>query len=206
MFLWLLGIGFGLLGISWFTLEYASAFRFSADYRLSYIKERLNYLTPLYLIGAAAVALTLISWIEPWYKVYISYVTVLGLTVGGKVFFNRMRRGLIRALDVYDLDLDLPIVSAAVSLISLNSIINILMINLISTVALFLESVIIYVRASRKLFDVGRVSAVLYSLPQLVIALYALYVSVRSIIVFVIALFVLALFIGDLAYLMIKSP
>ncbi len=201
-----MGIGFGLLGVSWFTLEYASAFRLSADYRLSYIKERLNYLTPLYLIGAAAVVLTLISWIEPWYKVYISYVTVLGLTVGGKVFFNRMRRGLIRALDVYDLDLDLPIVSAAISLIPLSSVINILMINLVSTAALFLESVIIYVRASRKLFDVGRVSAILYSLPQLVIALYALYVSVRSIIVFVIALFVLALFIGDLAYLMIRSP
>ncbi len=79
------------------------------------------------------------------------------------------------------------------------------MINLVSTATLFLESVIIYVRASRKLFDVGRVSAILYSLPQLVIALYALYVSVRSIIVFIVALFVLTLFISDLAYLMIKS-
>ncbi|WP_252901174.1 hypothetical protein [Vulcanisaeta sp. JCM 14467] len=65
MLLWLLGVGFGLLGISWLILEYTSASRFSVDYRLSYIKERLNYLIPLYLIGVAAVALTLVSWVEP---------------------------------------------------------------------------------------------------------------------------------------------
>ena len=206
MFLWLLGIGFGLLGISWFILEYVSAFRLSADYRLSYIKERLNYLTPLYLVGAAAVALTLISWIKPWYKVYISYVTILSLTVSGKVFLNRVRRGFIRALDVYDLDLDLPIVSAAVSLVPLNSVINILMVNLISTATLFLESIIMYVRASRKLFDVGRLSALIYSLPLLTIALYALSSSVESIIIFIIALLALILFIGDLLYLIVKGP
>ena len=206
MLLWLLGVGFGLLGISWLILEYTSASRFSVDYRLSYIKERLNYLIPLYLIGAAAVALTLVSWVEPWYRAYISYVTVLGLTVGGKVFLNRMRRGFMRVLDVYDLDLDLPIVSAAVSLIPLNSVINILIINLASTATLFLESIIMYVRASRKFFDVGRTNALLYSLPLLVIALYALYVSVRSIAVFAIALLTLALFISDLMRLVIKGP
>ncbi|WP_243668334.1 hypothetical protein [Vulcanisaeta sp. JCM 16161] len=95
---------------------------------------------------------------------------MLGLTVGGKVFLNKVRRGFIRALDVYDLDLDLPIVSAAVSLIPLNSIIDILIVNLVSTATLFLESVIMYVRASRKLFDVGRMSALFYSLPLLAIA------------------------------------
>ena len=206
MLLWLLGVGFGLLGISWLILEYTSASRFSVDYRLSYIKERLNYLIPLYLIGAAAVALTLVSWVEPWYRAYISYVTVLGLTVGGKVFLNRMRRGFMRVLDVYDLDLDLPIVSAAVSLVPLNSVIDILIINLVSTATLFLESIIMYVRASRKFFDVGRTNALLYSLPLLVIALYALYVSVRSIAVFAIALLTLALFISDLMRLVIKGP
>ena len=206
MLLWLLGVGFGLLGISWLILEYTSASRFSVDYRLSYIKERLNYLIPLYLIGAAAVALTLVSWVEPWYRAYISYVTVLGLTVGGKVFLNRARRGFMRVLDVYDLDLDLPIVSAAVSLVPLNSVINILIINLASTATLFLESIIMYVRASRKFFDVGRTNALLYSLPLLVIALYALYVSVRSIAVFAIAMLTLALFISDLMRLVIKGP
>ncbi|WP_460173419.1 hypothetical protein [Vulcanisaeta sp. JCM 14467] len=206
MLLWLLGVGFGLLGISWLILEYTSASRFSVDYRLSYIKERLNYLIPLYLIGVAAVALTLVSWVEPWYRAYISYVTVLGLTVGGKVFLNRARRGFMRVLDVYDLDLDLPIVSAAVSLVPLNSIIDILIINLASMATLFLESIIMYVRASRKFFDVGRTNALLYSLPLLVIALYALYVSVRSIAVFAIALLTLVLFISDLMHLVIKGP
>ncbi|GAB6944776.1 hypothetical protein JCM14467A_15580 [Vulcanisaeta sp. JCM 14467] len=199
-------MGFGLLGISWLILEYTSASRFSVDYRLSYIKERLNYLIPLYLIGVAAVALTLVSWVEPWYRAYISYVTVLGLTVGGKVFLNRARRGFMRVLDVYDLDLDLPIVSAAVSLVPLNSIIDILIINLASMATLFLESIIMYVRASRKFFDVGRTNALLYSLPLLVIALYALYVSVRSIAVFAIALLTLVLFISDLMHLVIKGP
>ncbi len=199
-----MGVGFGLLGTSWFILEYASAFRFSVDYRSSYIKERLNYLTPLYAVGAATVALA--SWAAPWYRAYMSYVTALGLTVGGKVFLNRVRRGFIRALDVYDLDLDLPIVSVAVSLISLNSLLNTLIINLVSTATLFLESVIIYVRASRKLFDVGRVSALVYSIPPLAIALYALYTSLESMVIFTLALLVLALFIGDLMHLMIKGP
>ncbi|WP_252901173.1 hypothetical protein [Vulcanisaeta sp. JCM 14467] len=112
----------------------------------------------------------------------------------------------MRVLDVYDLDLDLPIVSAAVSLVPLNSIIDILIINLASMATLFLESIIMYVRASRKFFDVGRTNALLYSLPLLVIALYALYVSVRSIAVFAIALLTLVLFISDLMHLVIKGP
>ncbi|ADY00442.1 hypothetical protein VMUT_0227 [Vulcanisaeta moutnovskia 768-28] len=205
MFLWLLGVGFGLLGVSWFILEYASAFRFSIDYRLSYIKERLNYLVPLYLIGATAVILTLISWVEPWYRIYVSYVTALGLTVSGRVFLNRVRRGFIRVIDVYDLDLDLPMVSTAVSLIPESSIFNVLIINLISSIALFLESIIIYSRASRKLFDVGRMNALIYSLPLLTIALYSLYDSTSMMIIFIIAFFILVLFIGDLIYLSIKG-
>ncbi|BDR91321.1 hypothetical protein [Vulcanisaeta souniana] len=202
---WLLGIGFGMLGVSRFIIEYASAFRVSASYRSSYVRERLNYLVPLYLIGAVAVFLTLVSWTGPWYRVYVSYVVALGLTVGGRVFLSRASRGFVRVLDVYDLDLDLPMVSMAVSLIPVNAVFNVVIINLISSFTLFLETVVMYVRASRKLFDVGRINALIYSLPLLVIALYALYESVASLVVFMIALFILALFIINLMYLILRG-
>jgi len=202
--LWPLGVVFGLVGISWLIIEYASAYRFEVNYRSLYIRERLNYLVPLYLVGLGGVVLTIIDLSSSWFRAYVSYVTILGLTVGGRTFFNRIRKRVIRSLDVYDLDLDLPVVSTAVALVPISIVNLVFMTNIISGMALFLDSLIMYIRASRKYFDIGWSNALLYSLPLLVVSMYALILSIVSIVVFVLALSVLILFISDLLFLGVR--
>ena len=201
MGLWLLGASFGLVGLSWVIMEFASSLRFSVDYRFVYIRERLNYLMPLYLVGVGAVVLTLITPF-PWPKAYLSYVTVLGLTVGGRVFFNRVRKRVVRSLDVYDLDLDLLIVSIAIALLPISLMQLVLTMNLVSTAVLFVEVIIMYVRARKRQFDVGQLSALIYSMPLLAMSLYSLVLSVIDIAIFAVSLFALALFMSDFVYLM----